>query len=72
MPNKTGNSAHDANCQAAELTYQTTMASVTTQAAAHAADVARLTAIVNSGAQNGISTYNQQVALRSLMTTGNA
>jgi hypothetical protein len=48
MPNPTGNSQHDKNVLAAELAYQNA-GPFTTQAAAKAADIARLTAIVNSG-----------------------
>jgi hypothetical protein len=71
MPNPTGNKTHDANVLAAELAYQVAMP-FSNQAAAKAADIARLTAIVNSGLANGISVANQQTALRSLQTTGAA
>jgi hypothetical protein len=72
MPYKTGNATHDANVQAAELAFQLAISAATTQAAARTADINRLTAIVASGQANGISVQNQQVALHSLMTTGNA
>jgi hypothetical protein len=73
MPYKTGNATHDANVQAAELTYQNAAAGgFANQAAAKTADINRLTSIINSGAANGISVVNEQTALHSLMTTGNA
>jgi hypothetical protein len=71
MPYKTGNSTHDANVLAAELTFQNA-GPFSTMAAARAADIARLIAIVNSGVVNGVSVVNQATALHSLMTTGNA
>jgi hypothetical protein len=72
MPNPTGNSQHDNNVLASELTYQNTMATVTTHAAAKTADIARLSAIVASGQANGISVVNQMTALKSLNPTGAA
>jgi hypothetical protein len=72
MPDKTGNKAHDDAVQAATLVYQNAIAVAITQAQAHAADIARLTAIVNSGAANGVSVENQRTALRSLQSTQNA
>jgi hypothetical protein len=73
MPYKTGNAAHDANVQAAELTYQNAAAGgFSSQSAAKVADIARLTAIVQSGQANGVSVVNQMTALHSLQTTGNA
>jgi hypothetical protein len=71
MPNPTGNKNHDAAVLAAELAYQNA-APFPSQAAARTADIARLTAIVQSGLANGISVVNQQTALRSLQTSGNA
>jgi hypothetical protein len=72
MPDKTGNKAHDDAVQAATLVFQNAIAVATTQAQAHAADIARLTAIVNSGIANGISVENQRTALRALQSTQNA
>jgi hypothetical protein len=69
---KTGNAAHDAVLVSSELTFQLAIAAATTQAQARAADLARLTAIVNSGAVNGISCENERTALHSLQTTQNA
>jgi hypothetical protein len=71
MPHPTGNSTHDKNVQVAEQAYQNA-GPFTTQAAAKAADISRLQAIVTSGQQNGVSVYNQLVALRSLQTSGAA
>jgi hypothetical protein len=73
MPYKTGNAAHDAVLVSTELTYQLVLATPgLTQAQIHAADIARLTAIVNSGVANGIATPNALVALHSLQSTQNA
>jgi hypothetical protein len=72
MPNLTGNKNHDAVLISAELTFQLAIAAATTQAQARTADIARLTAIVNSGAANGVSVENQRVALHSLQSSGNA
>jgi hypothetical protein len=73
MPYKTGNATHDANLVAAELAYQNAAAGgFASQSAARTADINRLTAIINSGVANGISVVNEQTALHSLMTTGNA
>jgi hypothetical protein len=71
MPSPTGNKNHDAAVLAAELAFQNA-GPFTTQGAARAADIARLAAIVNSGAANGVSVVNQATALRSLLTSGNA
>jgi hypothetical protein len=71
MPNKTGNAAHDSNCQAAELAFQVAIAGSPTQAQARAADISRLSAIVASGQANGISCVNQATALQSLLKGGN-
>jgi hypothetical protein len=71
MPNATGNATHDKNVQAAELTYQNAQP-FANQAAAKAADIARMQAIVTSGQANGISVVNQMTALKSLNATGAA
>ena len=73
MPTPPGNASHDANVQAAELAHQNAAAGgFASQAAARTADINRLTAIVNSGKANGVSTYNAQAALLSIARTGNA
>jgi hypothetical protein len=74
MPYKTSSPVHDANVLAAELAYQLAVAvpfgTSLSAATARAADVARLTSIVASGAANGISCANQATALQVLQKGG--
>jgi hypothetical protein len=76
MPNPTGNKTHDANVLAAELAFQNATAvaygAILSPATVKAADIARLTAIVNSGLANGVSVENQRTALHSLQSSGAA
>jgi hypothetical protein len=72
MPYSTGNPTHDANVIAASLIFQNAIAAATTQAQARAADIARMTAIVASGAANGVSVESSRVALHSLQSSQNA
>jgi hypothetical protein len=55
MPYPTGNKSHDDAVIAASLIFQNAIAVATTPAQARAADIARMTAIVNSGVATGVS-----------------
>ena len=70
---RTGNVTFDNAVLAAELTRQNALAVAgLTAAAAHTADVNYFTSVVAAGLANGISVVNEQTALHSLQSTGNA